>query len=149
MSANSRKIISLPLRLISLDQEGFHLMVKVKLNRKMARLILDTGASKTVFDKNKIMRYVDHDQFEKNDHLSTGLGTDTMESHSVLIKKFHLGDLVIDNFMLVLLDLKHISQSYEQMGLPKVDGVLGGDILKFYGATIDYEKLVLKVRSRH
>lgn len=142
------KKFSVPLKLISLDQEGFHLMLKAKINNRVARLILDTGASKTVFDKNKIRKYINHDQFEKNEHLSTGLGTDTMESHSVLIEKLVLGDMVINDFKLVLLDLKHISQSYELMGLPTVDGVLGGDILKHYLAIIDYEKLQISMHQK-
>jgi hypothetical protein len=132
--------VSIPLKLIPLEQDGFHLMLKVKVNNKIARLILDTGASKTVFDKNKIERYVGHDQFEKNEHMSTGLGTDSMESHMVDIKKFSLGDLMIKNIKLVLLDLRHISQTYELMGLPAIDGVLGGDILKKYNAVIDYKE---------
>jgi predicted aspartyl protease len=140
-------ITSLPLRLISLDQDGFHLMLKAKLNNKTARLILDTGASKTVFDKEKAAKYVKHNEFIKSDHLSTGLGTDTMESHSVIITKFALGDIVIGNFNIVLLDLSHISRSYSQMGLPEIDGVLGGDILRMYRAKIDYDKLMLVIKG--
>ena len=141
------KVITLPLKLIPLDQEGFHLMLKAKLNNKVAALILDTGASKTVFDKDKITKYVSHNQFEKNEHFSTGLGTDTMESHSVIIRKFHLGGISIDNFKLVLLDLQHISNSYQQMGLPAIDGVLGGDVLRMLKARIDYSKLTLTIRG--
>ena len=115
-------------------------MLSVKINNKAARLILDTGASKTVFDKHKINRFVKQDRFEKNEHLSTGLGTDNMESHTVTIKKLRIGKLLIENFKLILLDLKHIGNSYEQMGLPSIDGVLGGDILLQYGAVIDYRK---------
>ena len=139
---------SIPLRLISIDKEGFHLMVKIKLNGKVARLVLDTGASKTVFDSTKIKKYVSHQLFEKNAELSTGLGTNTMESHSVIIKKLLIGELVVPDFKIILLDLAHISHSYEQMGLPAIDGVLGGDILYQFNAVIDYKNLVLGLEGR-
>jgi len=144
--AKKKKVVSLPLKLIALEQQGFHLMLKAKINNKVARLILDTGASKTVFDRDKIKKYVSNHAFEKNEHLSTGLGTDSMESHSVTVKKIVLGTIAIPDFNLVLLDLNHISRSYELMGLPSIDGVLGGDILRSCGAVIDYGKLELTLK---
>lgn len=138
--------ISIPLRLISIDKEGFHLMVKVKLNGKIARMVLDTGASKTVFDNHKIRKYLKAEQFEKNDQLSTGLGTNSMESHSVVVKKMIIGELVVPDFKIILLDLTHISQSYAQMGLPPIDGVLGGDILYEFNAIIDYGKKIMHLK---
>lgn len=147
----TKRIISLsiPLKLIPLDQDGFHLMVKVKLNNKVAKLVLDTGASKTVFDKHKIAKFVKQSRFEKSEHLSTGLGTSTMESHLVNINKMAIGSILLVDFKMVLLDLSHISHSYEQLGLPAIDGVLGGDILNAYQAVINYGKKELWLSNRH
>lgn len=147
--ASRIKTTSIPLKIISLDQQGFHLMLKVRINNRVARLILDTGASKTVFDFRKIKKYV-KTSLKKNDQLSTGLGTNEMVTHTVSIKKLDLGTLTIHDFSMVLLDLKHISQSYALLGLPAIDGVLGGDILMEYHAVIDYQKrrLHLKIKSK-
>ena len=75
-------IINIPLKAISIDEEGFHLYVKIKINGKSANMLLDTGASKTVFDINRISHFLKNktDSFESFDKLSTGLGTSTMQS---------------------------------------------------------------------
>ncbi len=140
-----KKVILVPLKLISLDQDGCHLMLKARINNRVARLILDTGASKTVFDQHKIRHFLKDEHLRKNEHLSTGLGTNKMVTHVVTLKKFSLGKLTIRDFQMVLLDLKHIGQSYELLGLPAVDGVLGGDLLREFGGVIDYGRMELKL----
>ncbi len=116
------------------------------VNKKVANVIIDTGASKTVFDKTRIEKYVTEKTFEKHDSLSSGLGTNTMQSEQVFIKKIKIGELEIENYKTILLDLSHVNKSYEQIGLKPVDGVLGSDILLTYNAIIDYEKKVLKFK---
>ncbi len=123
-------------------------MVKLLINGKTARMIIDTGASKTVFDKTAIGKFVKENNFEEYEQLSSGLGTNTMVSHSTMIKKIKLGDVIIENYKAVLLDLSHVNNSYLQIGLKQVDGVLGSDILLKYHAVIDYEKKILKLKFK-
>ncbi|HLC83538.1 MAG TPA: hypothetical protein VJI69_06890, partial [Bacteroidia bacterium] len=78
--------------------------------------------------------------------LSSGLGTNTMQSEQVTVKKIKIGELEIENYKTILLDLSHVNQSYEQIGLKPVDGVLGSDILLKFNAVIDYEKKILKFK---
>ena len=47
-----------------------------------------------------------------------------------------------------MLDLSHVNQSYEQIGLKPIDGVLGSDVLLKYNAVIDYEKKILKLKFK-
>lgn len=44
-------ITTIPLQILPIENDGFHLMIVVKINRKNANLIIDTGASRTVFDE--------------------------------------------------------------------------------------------------
>ena len=69
-----------------------------------------------------------------------------MTSELVTIKKLKIGDLEISDYKTILLDLSHVNNSYEQIGLKQVDGVLGSDILLKYNAVIDYEKKILKLK---
>jgi hypothetical protein len=69
-----------------------------------------------------------------------------MESQMTLLKKISIGDLVINDYTTVLLDLSHVNGSYQQIGLKPVEGVLGSDILLLYNAVIDYEKKILKFK---
>ncbi|CAN5416224.1 hypothetical protein BH10BAC1_BH10BAC1_03330 [soil metagenome] len=139
---------TIPFKILDIGGDGFHLMLKLYINKKVAHVIIDTGASKTVFDKTRIEKYVKHKTFEQHDSLSSGLGTNTMTSELTDIKKIKIGELEIENYRTILLDLSHVNQSYSQIGLKEVDGVLGSDILLKYNAVIDYKKKILKLTSR-
>ena len=108
-------------------------------------MILDTGASRSVFDEAQINKFVDFKQVEDHDKLSSGLGTNTMTSKKVLLDNLQLGEIEITNYDATILDLTHVNQSYQKLELEPVDGILGGDILNDYAAIIDYStnKLVL------
>lgn len=135
-----------PFKILNIDNEGFHLLAKIHINKKMARVILDTGASKTVFDKVRIEKFVTERNFQVHEKMSSGLGTSTMQSQIALIKKIKIGAIEFENYKAVLLDLSHVNQSYEQINLAAIDGVLGSDILLKYRAVIDYEKKALKLK---
>lgn len=137
----------IPFKILNIDNEGFHLLIKVYINRKVARIIVDTGASKTVFDKTRIEKFVTERNFDVHEKLSSGLGTNTMQSQTTRIKKITIGEIQIEEYTAVLLDLSHVNHSYDQIGLAPVDGVLGSDILLQYRAVIDYEKKVLKLKQ--
>jgi len=139
-------ITIIPFKVLDIAGEGFHLLIKILINKKVAKVIIDTGASKTVFDNQRIKKYVGKKMFEKHDSLSTGLGTSTMTSELVSIKKIKIGELEIVNYKTILLDLSHVNNSYEQIKLKPVDGVLGSDLLLKYIAVIDYEKKILKLK---
>jgi hypothetical protein len=141
-------ITLIPFKILDIEGEGFHLMIKIHINGKSANLIIDTGASKTIFDKKRIAKYVTDKKFKTHDKLSTGLGTNTMESQTTTLKKIKIGDIEITNYKSVLLDLSHVNQSYRKIGLTQIEGVLGSDILLEYKAVIDYEKKVLKLKFR-
>jgi predicted aspartyl protease len=135
--------IKLPVRLINIEGDGYHLAVKVRINGKSAHAILDTGASKTVFDKERIALFLKKEMILDNERLSTGLGTASMQSQLVLLKKLALGKLVLDNFPAIVLDLGHVNMAYHALGLQLVDGVIGSDVLQAYKAIINYEKKTL------
>jgi predicted aspartyl protease len=144
-----KKSSQLPIRIINIEDDGFHLMVSIKIGRKKANMLLDTGASRTVFDQQRIARFLPENQegFEKNERLSTGLGTNTLESQVTELKSMKLGDIKISGFQAIILDMKHVNESYKQLGLPPIDGVVGSDLLMKYDAVIDYKEGLLKLES--
>lgn len=141
-------ITKLPFKILNIGENGYHLLVKLYINRKVAYMVIDTGASTTVFDKTKITKYVAEKEFKEHENVSSGLGTNTMKSHFTFIKKIKLGTLEINNYSAVLLDLSHVNESYKDAGLPEIDGVLGGDILFKYNAVIDYTAKILKLKNK-
>ena len=134
---------SVPIRIIEIEQSGFHIAVTGFVNGNLANILIDTGASQTVFDKNRIELFSKSSELEKADKLSKGLGTDSMEGYQFTINQFILGDLVIDNYEVVALDLMHIKASYHELNLSAIDLVLGGDFLNKYAAIIDFGRMEL------
>lgn len=131
------------LELISMDGGGYHLGLEANLNGKKAFLLLDTGASRTVFDKNQIEFYNDNQEIELLDEKSTGLGTSSMDIHTTEISHLEIGNKKIEKITLAIIDLSHVNETYEKLGFKKIQGVLGSDLLFKYNAIIDYSKLEL------
>jgi predicted aspartyl protease len=135
---------TVPLELINLQDDGFHLWVEVVVFGKKFNAVLDTGASKTVLDKSIVEQHISTDELLLSDKLSTGLGTNDMESHTVVLSTLKIGRLKLTKFEVAVLDLSAISTAYKSLNLPPVIGVIGGDILHSHRANISYEKLQLK-----
>jgi predicted aspartyl protease len=142
-------MITIKLDIIPIEDDGYHIFIDASINGKIARLLIDTGASRTVFDAGRIKVFLDQEdhEFEKIDKLSTGLGTNTMESHSVMLKEFTLGDTTFSDYYTVVLNMEHVNQSYRMLGFPEIDGVLGGDLLHELKAVIDYRKKQIRWRG--
>lgn len=135
--AGSKTII--PIKILKLD-DGFHLLINIRVNGKPARALIDTGASHTVFDKTRIKNFLKSEKMERHDKLSTGLGTSNMKSHLAVLKNISLGKIGISNYKTVVIDLSHVNTAYKLMKQKPIDGVLGSDILKKHKAVIDYGK---------
>ncbi|MGI4730056.1 MAG: retroviral-like aspartic protease family protein [Janthinobacterium lividum] len=136
---------SIPLQVLDLNGNGFHLLVNIKLFNRPFVLVLDTGASKTAVDKNLLLELI-HEKELKSGHLTTGLGTNNMESFTTEIADLYIGKFHIPAWEVAVLDLSAINIAYQKLEIAPVLGVLGGDVLMEYQAVINYgeRKLVLK-----
>ncbi len=141
-------ITKIPFQLIRIEDSGYHLLIEVKINRKTAHLLIDTGASKTVFDLSQIGNYLDNGAFTDSEVLSAGLGTNTLASKSAILENLSIGEFEIINYSAIVIDMQHVNESYQKLGLQAFDGILGSDILYKYKASIDYKTKTLKLRKR-
>ena len=137
--------VKVPLQLINLQNDGFHLLVEVVVFGQSFNLVLDTGASKTVIDKETLEQFVSTDKILQSEQFSTGLGTSEMPSFTLTLPQIKIGKLKIKDFDVAVLDLSTITQAYRALNLPPVIGVLGGDLLHLHRAVIDYNKTELKL----
>ncbi|WP_183566153.1 aspartyl protease family protein [Mucilaginibacter sp. SP1R1] len=138
---------SIPLQIIDLHDDGFHPLLEIFLFGKAFIVVLDTGASKTAFDRTELFEANETTDIFATDRVSTGLGTSTMESFTAVISGMFIGDMKIGDFEVAVLDLSTINIAYSQMGHPQVLGVLGGDILMKYQAIIDYGNQLLTLHD--
>ncbi len=142
-------MVYVPLTLLNLQDDGFHLLLEVIVFGKPFKAVLDTGASKTVFDKATVETHLHENMVLRHtDMVSTGLGTTSMQSFILNVPDLQIGDLHLKNHEVAVLDLSTINYAYEQLDIEPVIGVVGGDILTYYGGVIDYRKNMLKLRQR-
>ena len=59
-----------PIRFVEIEQSGVHIAVSGFINGNLANILIDTGASQTVFDKNRIHLFSSQTEFEKAETLS-------------------------------------------------------------------------------
>ena len=134
-----RRYIEVPLQLLDIEGEGFHIMVKGLIHGKEAHFLIDTGASRSVFDPKTISTFIDDLTFEKKEGLTAGVGSSDLESATFKIDVFSIGDVEIHDYEAVALNLENIHEMYGKLGLPHIDGILGGDLLRRYKAVINYK----------
>jgi predicted aspartyl protease len=122
-------------------------MLDIYIGRKKANVLIDTGASKTVFDLNRIQHFVKNTgkDFERSPHMSTGLGTSELVSHLTTLSSLKIGNAVIKPYNAVLLDLSHVNNSYDLLGITRIDGVIGSDLLKYFQAQLNFRSRTIKI----
>ena len=133
-----RRYIEVPIQLLDIEGEGFHIMVKGMIHGKEAHFLIDTGASRSVFDPVIVSRFIENLQFERKEGMTAGVGSSDLESSIFLIETLSIGALEIHDYEAVALDLSNIHEMYGKLGLPHIDGIVGGDLLKKHKATFNY-----------
>lgn len=144
-----RHYIEIPINIINIEGDGFHLIVEGMINNKPARFVVDTGASRTVFDKDRILNYIDNPEFNEKEGISAGIGGTDLSSFIFNIEELSFGDLKINDYQAVAMDLSNVNNSYAMLKLPPVDGVLGGDLMKKYQAVINYKLKKMRLTPKH
>lgn len=136
---------SIKLEAAEIEANNYHLFLTLKVNGHKCRLLLDTGASRTVFDSERVLRFVKPDKIKANESKSVGLGVAEMETKVVKLKHITRGKLIIPKMEVAVLPIGHVNQTYAQIGLEPIDGVLGSDFLMAYEAVINFGKCTLRI----
>ncbi len=130
----------LPLELIELEEKNFHLLLEGKLgDGEKIYWIVDTGASKTVFDTNLEKHYELVKTGKNEEFQSAGIGAGMVETQVGCIKKLKFGKLKLKDLRVALIDLSHVNSIYRKYSNLHVAGLLGSDILNDYGCQIDFQ----------
>lgn len=141
------RYIEIPFQLLDIEGDGFHIMVEGQINGKEANFLIDTGASRSVFDLATMNKFIDHPKFEKKKGITAGVGSSDLESSTFDIDSIALGSFEIQHYQAVALDLENIHETYEKIHLPKIHGIIGGDILATHKAVINYRLKKVKIKG--
>ena len=131
---------SLPLTRTAVGQLGIDAVV----NGCPARLLVDTGASATVIDRESAQRW--------------GLRLEESEEHAVgcmvpggmaraTLEELRIASLRFTDFGVAVVDLSHVNAGLEQKGAGRIDGVIGADILDDREAVIAYAQRTLHLKK--
>jgi len=139
------KKTTLPIEIIKLgDENSFHLLVRGSINGKKYDLLIDTGASHTIFDATLIPETPDLDI---SNIQSAGIQAGELKCSFGHIGKFKLGGMKRKNWTVILIDLTHVNELYKKFSKKRVAGLIGGDFLLKHKATIDYKRRELVLRK--
>lgn len=136
----------IPIQYVEID-DGLQLMVEAMVNGKAALMMVDTGASRTLFDPSAMVDYIEEPKYDDMFGTAATIGGTDIEQKTVVVDSFSLGDAVIEGWEFVAIDLWRIRDFNRSMGLPDFVGIIGGDVLRHLKATIDYGRRRLTVRK--
>ena len=128
------------LEILELESNNFHIFINGSVNGRPCRLLIDTGASRTVLDRNFVLSFEPSIELKEQAQPGSGLGTNTMKIETALLDSFIIGTKGLECFETAVLDLMHVNSAYEKRNLPPVHIILGNDIMKSHNAIIDYGK---------
>ncbi|MBC6109789.1 aspartyl protease family protein [Pedobacter fastidiosus] len=136
------KSISIPLKLINLQDDGFHLLVEIVVFKQKHFAVLDTGASRSVFDKGLIESHLS-ETLHVSDEINAATLFTTTTTIQATIPELKIGKLKLKDYETVAFDLQSVSDTYQQFGHPPIMSIIGGDILMKFKALINYDTMEL------
>jgi len=134
--------IAVPLLLINLNDEGFHLLAEISVFGEKHFAVIDTGASRSVFDSSFILQYGAESSIPQDTQQATTIFT-TSATALAVIPKLKIGGLTIKDYPAIALDLASVNEAYDLLGHPRIIGIIGSDIFYRYQARINFKKLKL------
>lgn len=142
-------MIEIPLQIIELERENYHILIEGNFEDGTPSCwIIDTGASKTVLDKNLSSNYELMDSDDMEDYQSAGINQGMMETSVGKMTYLRFGNVRIKGQKVALIDLNHVNDIYGKYTSYRIAGLLGGDILMQHQCKIDYANKIIQFQER-
>ena len=136
-------MIKIQLQKVDIPPGGIHLALNVTLNENQVRMVVDTGASRSVLDLDFFKELFPDAELKEEESDSAGVGASGLTSFTSWIPSFFIEGFEVKEYELALMDLSHVKASYLHLGEEAIYGVIGGDILERFEAIIDYSDFSL------
>ena len=124
--------------IVELEAKTYHPLVKAEFPGLEGHWwVIDTGASKSVFDVSLTSCYIVD---EDDTVMATGLGKEVVETNSGTIAELKLGGFNFGQLKVALVDFGHINDEYAKFSDKKIVGLIGCDFLYSQKAILDFEQ---------
>lgn len=134
---------TLQLASVELGDGGVQLFLDGRIGRKKLRFLLDTGASRTVFDEGPLLKRFPDLHFHTGDIITIGFQNQLATSREVEIIGLKIGRIAIANFNAIAVDLMYVNKTYASLGLPSIHGIIGSEMLMRHKAVLNFSRQTL------
>lgn len=139
----------IPLKITNLEQNGFHPVVKCKINKKNIWLVVDTGASRTVLDLDCLQDFspIESDHIEP---FAAGINAQQFSVKRFLLPCINFSGAKFKNIEVFGSNLSELSKLYKQLAGIPIHGLLGCDFLVKHKVVLNFKakELLVKVKSK-
>lgn len=146
MSENKANI-KVPIELIELQDKGFHVGVKASINNHNNLLLLiDTGASNSVFDiNNEAFSDIEKEDLP-TDNISSGFNSNIEHITFGRIEKINLNGYETFVEPALFTSLDHVNSLYQSLDLKPLAGIIGCDFLIKNSVIIDLSNCYICIK---
>ena len=122
-----------------------HILFECIVNGIKGKFILDTGASNSCIDYLSALKF--NISFKISKEKASSASNQMSETFYSRNNKLEIAGLTKKNFEIILFDMSHINNSFNEKEIDEIDGIIGGDVLIEFNANINYlnKKISLKL----
>ena len=133
---------------VEVEGGGLHLWLKAEINDVPVRLVVDTGASRTVLDSS-FVDSLDRTRVMANVEPAFGVQGEEIENKLAYGLQLDIEGFEIPMPSTVVMDLSRVNQIYELHLGQGVQGILGADIMLMFAAVIDFKNQSISFTKDH
>lgn len=143
MTRTKKSWYKINLTILEIDGGGTHIAVKCRINGKKTVLLIDTGASNSVFDSESDIFLSSEMKSVDDNGMGSGFNSELPQLVRGKIESIKLGRMEIKNLNVFFTPMNHINNLYKKLKLPRITGILGSDLLLEYNAIVDFGKRIV------
>ncbi len=130
---------------INIPPKGIHLWLNIegKNLANQSGVIIDTGASMSVFDPEIMANFLHDIENSSEMDIASGVNADIENPQTGKLSGIQIDDFIINNLEIGIMNLEHIRSIYEAQFNMTICGLLGSDFLDKFDAQIDYKQSIL------
>jgi hypothetical protein len=141
-----RQKVKVSIKIFDLQGEGIHAFAPAFISGMPINLLIDTGASKTIFDMRFVQQKLDYLHIQAHNEAWHSINNSGQMVAAVTLPDIYFNTVPIAAPRVNLLDLDYINTLYKGLNIPPIQGIMGSDWLYHFRAVLDYSTGKLKMK---